>query len=192
MENRFSMAVFTNFAATLARQPAAASLAPRSNKTFVKSLFDLRFYSIYKRKHLVKSIFQLNCFQTEKFRQIGILFNLSSFIAFIYFLKFNSYVHCTYSIISKMAKSVLAHFWIHFTKKMYWSKNSVLRLTKEERNKLHAHKRRSWFLWRSQDRDRWLLRVMIIYICMMGMITGFLFSRKFTVLKNNTIIRKIM
>ena len=33
------MAVFTNFAATLARQPSAASLAPRSNKRFLKSSF---------------------------------------------------------------------------------------------------------------------------------------------------------
>ena len=31
LEKRFSKAVFTNFAATLARQPAAASLAPRLN-----------------------------------------------------------------------------------------------------------------------------------------------------------------
>ena len=35
IENRFSMAVFTNFAATLARQTAAASLASRS-KNYLK------------------------------------------------------------------------------------------------------------------------------------------------------------
>ena len=34
IENRFSMAVFTNFAASLARQPSTVLLAPRLNKFF--------------------------------------------------------------------------------------------------------------------------------------------------------------